>query len=159
MTLGAIGSRAAKRILISFLFLSAVKLFLSVIVHSPFNTINVDSSSTKDLSLQEEIFVALILGPIIETLVFQLLIIELMLKIKISHKLLFAIFTSGLLFSITHYSSLWNIFFALISGVLYASFYVYTRLETQSWYVASSLTLGCHVVYNLYELFRYSPNL
>ena len=114
-----------------------LKIFLSYLFHFIANNLSIKNIGSNDFSILETIVAVIIIAPLIETLIFQFGIQELIFKlIKISDdKLLFSISItiSSLLFSITHYGSLFQILIAFTSGLIYATLYtLLTKVKFQT---------------------------
>ncbi|MFK7748785.1 MAG: CPBP family glutamic-type intramembrane protease [Kordia sp.] len=82
------------------------------------------------MSLTEIFILSVIIGPLIETFLFQYLIIEILYffkKIKINT----IIIISSITFSLIHYYNLIYILVTFLSGIIYASYYLYLKVEKQ----------------------------
>tara|TARA_R110001583_G_C5514211_1_gene397004 strand:- start:71 stop:556 length:486 start_codon:yes stop_codon:yes gene_type:complete len=115
-----------------FIFL---KYFLNI---SSINTIMANSSNLK------QFFVGVILGPIIETLIFQILVIKLVLII--TNKKSIVIFSSAFIFGLTHYFSFFYFTYAFTVGLFFAYLYFLSELKK----INPFLTLL--IVHSLYNL-------
>lgn len=80
-----------------------------------------------DLSLIETFIITVLIGPLIETFIFQFLIIEVLWFFKI--KTNYIVWISAILFSLSHNYNYIYIILILFPGLLYASFYLYLKLE------------------------------
>lgn len=80
-----------------------------------------------------DFFLQVIAGPLLETFLFQFLVIELLLwlckKKGIIRKNGIIIWTSAVLFGLTHYYNLVYIVIIIFPGLLYASYYLFLKLE------------------------------
>ena len=98
---------------------------------------SIDSENSKD-----QFLMAVLLAPIIETLIFQYALIE-----TIRHKLspLYACILSAFAFALFHFYSVYYFLFALISGLIFAYMYFLEKSV-----IKSCLTvLIAHILYNL----------
>lgn len=112
----------------------------------------IDPRSTENpienYGLTFEIIVSLFLAPLIETLIFQLIIIELLVKMKINPSIIISI--SALLFGISHnYNTLYMVA-TTISGFIYAIYYY--KLRNQGKLNSYLLVSGLHSLSNLPSL-------
>ena len=96
------------------------------------------------------IFVSsVIFAPLIETFIFQYCIIELVFKININKKYqtILALLLSSLAFGLIHTYHAVYFVFALISGIIYATVYIYMK---RTGYMNSFMTVYImHLAYNL----------
>jgi hypothetical protein len=81
-----------------------------------------------EFSLLEIFFLAVIIAPLIETFIFQFLIIEILSKFKVNTSLI--LWISTLLFSLSHNYNVVYILAMVFPGLLYASFYLFLKKET-----------------------------
>ena len=80
-------------------------------------------------------FVEVIAGPLLETFLFQFLVIELFFYLKkrgFNINDLVIVWTSSLLFSVTHYYNFVYILIIIFPGLLYASYYLFLKKEKQN---------------------------
>lgn len=109
---------------IIFLILKLLIAFITSIIAT-----YIDPRSTENpienYGLPFDIIVSLFLAPLIETLIFQLLIIELLVKMKINPFIIIS--TSALLFGISHNYNILYIVATTISGFIYAIYYYKLR--------------------------------
>tara|TARA_B110000114_G_scaffold22039_1_gene21000 strand:+ start:1245 stop:1751 length:507 start_codon:yes stop_codon:yes gene_type:complete len=84
----------------------------------------------ENMSLTEIFIFTVIIGPIIETFLFQYLIIEVLFFFK-RIKINTIIIISSLSFSLTHYYNFIYILVTFLSGIIYASYYLYLKEEKQ----------------------------
>lgn len=98
------------------------------------------------------IFLGLVvIAPIFETLVFQFVVLESLLKIKVSASI--ALIISTVLFSLFHYYSLTYILYILCSGWILS--YYYLALRHQGKYNKVLLVILLHALGNLPVFFEY----
>jgi lipoprotein signal peptidase len=71
------------------------------------------------------LFLTVIIAPLLETFVFQYLIIEILYKLKINDEII--IWVSALAFSLSHYYNFIYILAILFPGFLFSSFYLYLK--------------------------------
>jgi hypothetical protein len=76
-------------------------------------------------SLMGILFLTVIIAPLLETFVFQYLIIEILYKLKINDEII--IWVSALAFSLSHYYNFIYILAILFPGFLFSSFYLYLK--------------------------------
>ena len=82
----------------------------------------------KKMSLTEIFVLSVIIGPLMETFLFQYLIIEILSffnRIKVNT----IIIISSLAFSLIHYYNFIYIIVTFLSGTIYASYYLYLKIE------------------------------
>lgn len=96
-------------------------------------------------SLGEIFFLSVFLAPLIETFLFQYLIIEVLLYYKINKSLVIVI--SGLLFVLFHNYNWVYVFFAIFPGLLYASYYIFLKMRKKTF--PFHTIVGLHSLYNL----------
>lgn len=97
-------------------------------------------------SLFESIVIAVIVAPLVETAIFQLLIYRLLRRIRFfKEKQIFIILVSALFFSLVHSYSLLNIFAAFLSGLVWMTAYL-ERIKKDRY--AFLLIAIAHALYN-----------
>ena len=96
---------------------------------------------------EKYLFVAIILGPILETFVFQYVIFKILSLIKLERNwnLLFLIISASL-FGLSHCYSLVYVLYATITGVVLAFIYYFYRLHTKKAFWTTALI---HALVNL----------
>ena len=82
-----------------------------------------------NLSLAETFTITVIIGPLIETFIFQYLIIEFLFRFK-KIKLNIIILVSALTFGFTHYYNLIYVLVICVGGFIYASYYLYLKIKS-----------------------------
>jgi|GEM_PF-2509472 len=92
----------------------------------------------------EGFFIAVLIGPFVETLLFQHMLIKFILK-KRPTALLLSCLVSAILFSLTHYYSWQYILKTFISGLLFASLFLIISHKRQN---ALLIVFIAHAVYN-----------
>ncbi|MES2651369.1 MAG: CPBP family intramembrane glutamic endopeptidase [Bacteroidota bacterium] len=98
--------------------------------------------SIDNMSAINQFLIAVILAPVIETVIFQYALIE---SIRQKIQPLYACFFSALAFAFVHFYSVYYFLFALISGLIFA----YLYLLEKSVIKGSLLVLTAHILYNL----------
>ena len=135
---------------IIFLILKLLIGFITSIVAT-----YIDPTSTQNpienYGLAFDIIVSLFLAPLIEVLIFQLLVIELLIKIKTNINPVFIISTSALLFGISHNYNILYMGATTISGFIYAIYYY--KLRNQGKSNSYLLVSGLHSLSNLPSVF------
>lgn len=76
-------------------------------------------------SLMEIFFLTVIIAPLLETFVFQYLIVEILYKLNINDEII--IWVATLAFSLSHYYNFIYILAILFPGFLFSSFYLYLK--------------------------------
>jgi len=104
------------------------------------------SSSLKFNSLQEEFIITVLIGPAVETLIFQYLIIETLLSLKMTH--IVSVIISGLLFGLSHCYNLPYILVTTVVGLIFA--YYYMRLRHQGLVNTLGLVTLLHALSNIF---------
>lgn len=99
----------------------------------------------ENTSLTEIFFLTVIFGPLVETFLFQYLIIEILYRFK-KIKCEIILFVSALTFSLNHDYNITYIFITFISGLIYASYYLYLKMENKKF--PFLYILGMHSLYN-----------
>ena len=95
-------------------------------------------------SIYEEFFIVVLMAPIIETILFQHLVLKISMN-HISKNKWIAIFVSAFLFGISHNYSIPYICKAFITGILYAGLYFLSVLKKKNPIIVVSIT---HAAYN-----------
>lgn len=116
--------------------------------------------SLKEASLTVIFLATVILAPLIETFIFQFLIIEGTLRVlkKSSFKKYIAAVLSALLFGLTHYYNIYYIGYAFLSGIIFAGIYFYAKGRkglNPYWVVVSIHAVGNLVAFILDDLLGY----
>ncbi|MGM9475030.1 lysostaphin resistance A-like protein [Pedobacter sp. GSP4] len=122
-----------------------VNLCLSLIFSSIsyfFTGKNIAHGVNEGMPISGTFFLAVILAPILETIIFQYAIIE---TAKNKMPKVYACFLSALFFGITHLYNFYYFLFAFIAGLLFA--YIYTIGNTVMKSIGYVFTV--HVIYNL----------
>lgn len=105
-----------------------------------------NNSFTKDIhkfsSLKEEFFLVVLVSPLLETIIFQFIIIEILYE-KVRKELICLI--SGLLFASTHLYNFLYFVFALIIGFAFAYLYFIGKINKK----AFQYVYLTHLIYNL----------
>lgn len=101
-----------------------------------------------EISEKELFFIAVILAPIIETLIFQLLLYRIINKIRISNTTI-VIILMAFTFSQAHWYHWLYVVAAFINGLFLNYFYV-NIFKKKNELIAVSLTIALHSSYNLY---------
>ena len=114
--------------------LSAV--FLELYFH---NTANDNNFS----SIFEEILLAIFFAPIIETLIFQFLIIRV--TEKFTPSITIQVLVSAIIFALSHHYSVSYVMKAFFAGLLYASLFCIAREQRKNAFV---VVLISHMIYN-----------
>jgi len=116
-------------LIIPFIYTLSLALLSNFIEIGPINKETLFQNS----SLFKIFFLLVILGPFIETLVFQVIVIEIITKIfKQKNQHYIGILASGFAFGLAHYTNTHNpiyTFFAIIAGILFASIYVFSKIR------------------------------
>lgn len=99
----------------------------------------------ENYTLTEIFILSVIIGPIIESFLFQYLIIEILYIFKII-KVEIILIISALAFSLSHYYNFIYILITFISGLIYASYYIYLKIEKKKFPFLYILAL--HSLYN-----------
>lgn len=98
--------------------------------------------SIDNMSAKDQFLVAVFLGPIIETLIFQYALIE---SVRQKIRPLYACILSAFAFALAHFYSVYYFLFALISGLIFAYMYYLEKSVIKSFLVV----LTAHFLYNL----------
>lgn len=141
-----------------FVFTLLIKIFVSYLFHVLSSYLEIDNSRKDEFSLSEILFIIVLIGPLIETFVFQFIAQEVGLYFLDNNKgisLLLSIVISSVLFSLTHYDSWYHIFITFVSGVVYGSFYISLRLKGERTILSFLLTSVVHSCFNLSEFLFY----
>lgn len=106
-----------------FLFFLLIECVYSIVVSFGVNWINpgLSDNNTNDWGMLEKFFLKVVLAPILETLIFQALIIELLLYYQV--RALYSIPIAAAIFAAAHY---YNPVYAIVTsfaGLLYAYYY------------------------------------
>lgn len=119
---------------------------LDIIITLIFSTILFPSHTAGPVfaSKIEGFFIAVLIGPFIETLLFQHLIIKFILK-KSATATLLACMVSAILFAISHYYSWEYILKTFISGLLFASLFLIISHKRQN---PVLIVFIAHAIYN-----------
>lgn len=109
----------------------SVSFGLQRIAQSYFQEENFINTSLEGLEIGEIFLIAVIISPLIETFLFQFLLIEFIILlfsfIKIRGGRLISVLVSSSLFAATHPYSFIYLFSALISGLMYGTFYLVAK--------------------------------
>ena len=106
------------------------------------------SSGLKFTSITEEVFLLVVFGPVLETLIFQSFIIKKSLQYFNNDKLI-AILISAIAFGISHYYSIPYVIKATLAGTLYSLLYFIIKSRNTAPFI---FILLVHSTYNLIGL-------
>lgn len=87
-----------------------------------------DISFIEELSLIQIFIIIVIIAPLIETFIFQYLIIEFLFRFK-KIKINIIILVSALAFGSAHYYDLIYVLVTCVGGFIYASYYLYLKIK------------------------------
>ena len=136
---------------IAILFIARIVIGATAYYLSIVFSINTFNAALNGLGLLEQFVIVVIFAPIFETAIFQFGIIELINKINwlrgFRYLNLVAIIISSLFFSLSHFQSYVYLISSLISGILYASSYVFVRHRFDA-SVAAIVIAVSHCLYN-----------
>lgn len=101
-----------------------------------------------DLDLIEQIFWGVIFGPIVETIIFHFLLLELLLHMfkKTKHKEYWVILISAIPFSLIHYYSIQYKIYSFFAGIIFSSAYITARKKNM---LPVAVVFMIHALYNL----------
>ena len=121
-----------------------ISIFLTVVLSPLFDLF--DASVIQPNGAEEhietvvyEFFTAVIIAPLVETLIFQFLVIEFLYLTKIGKRKIVVI--SAIIFSLTHYYSIGYIFYAFSMGVIFSYSYVIRKNATQAFLTVYAIHL------------------
>lgn len=119
-------SNEFKMVVTFTLLLIVVKRIIIGLIMFMFGSINMGNPFFWDLSLSEQFVLAVIIGPIIETLIFHFVLIELLLYLlkKTIYRNYFVIVISAFLFSMVHYYSFSYLILSFFVGIIFSSAYI-----------------------------------
>jgi len=137
-----------KFILLGILAIYSTSLLIHICTIYLENKQGPDTSTESVELILEAILNAGILGPLLETFIFQHCIYLLLKRIIRNEKifLISFLFTSSLLFSLAHQYSTFYIFMSYACGIILAYFYYISTLRKES---AFWMTVSLHACYNI----------
>jgi membrane protease YdiL (CAAX protease family) len=140
----------------TFITFLVLKIVLGFVIHFLGSLVNTNSTAPDTAALEEKIAILFVV-PILESLVFQFLIQEAVLKWfgHLKNKFLISLLVSSFLFAITHYYSTFYVLATFFSGVVYSGLYLEVRQKTNDKINAVALTALLHTFYNLFVFFFY----
>lgn len=111
-------------------------LFLinNIMIFHVFGGINASGSGQGifcSVGLAEQFFISVIIGPVIETILFHFLLMELLLLIfkKATYRFLIVVVISSLIFSFTHQLQIHFLVMSFIGGVILSSSYIIAKIK------------------------------
>lgn len=113
-----------------FLFILILDNFYTLTISLIINLINpklIDVFNGDEFTKLNIFIGSVIFGPLIETFIFQFLIIEILLSLKLNKNLILLI--STILFSLSHNYNVIYIIAMLFPGLLYSSYYLFLKVE------------------------------
>lgn len=114
-----------------------------------FDFTNTTENGLKDFSNNEKFVLIVIIGPLVETALFQYLPIKILEKIGVKNNWI-KIIASSILFALLHFYNPIYIAMTFISGFLLNKFYLESRTKSNFYFVLTALL---HSMYNLYGYF------
>lgn len=130
------------RLIALFIMVNALNSFSFSMLSYFISGDGLSNHSINTMTATNQFLFAIILSPILETLVFQYALIE---SIRQKIKPLYACFLSATAFALVHCYSIYYFLFALISGVIFAYLYYLEKSVVKSFL----LVLSVHFLYNL----------
>lgn len=130
-------------------FIYFVFQFTTAVIANYFDA-KLTSTSIRFSSLLEDFIIVVIVGPVIETLIFQYFIIETLLNSKVAPWI--CVVVSALLFGISHYYNLAYVLVTTIVGFIFA--YYYMALRHQYYLNKLVLVTLLHALSNLFAFFN-----
>lgn len=100
-------------------------------------------------SFTEKIILVLFVAPVFETLIFNLLLNELV--YKFTGKIVYCIILSSFFFSLIHYYSITYVFFTFLAGLVFNGFYFWIRRQ-KGYKIATLVVFLLHFNHNLIGL-------
>lgn len=106
-----------------------------------------ENSFLEKVSIGEQLFLSVLLAPLLETALFQTLFFEVLFRDRQKRRLtIFGVILSGVSFGLTHWYSLPYLFMGIVSGIFYAFAYVSFQKRGGSTFL---LVVALHAAYNL----------
>lgn len=138
-----------KKIIRLFFLIFLFKLINGyVFTYINYRYFKLENAIFEELSEKEMFFLAVVLAPIIETLIFQLFLYRLINKTRINNTLIIIILMS-FAFSQAHWYHWLYVVAAFINGLFLNYFYLYTYKKKNE-LIAVLLTIALHSFYNLF---------
>jgi len=130
---------------LSIIFTFSLSAFFQTFSNKP-----IHSEIVRNYSVIRYFISSIIIAPIIETLIFQVFIIELINKVFGNKWLIRSILISGLIFGLLHYFNTYNLAYTLYTifmGLFFAFIYVIAKVRKDT--IPFQITLICHFLVNL----------
>lgn len=127
-----------------FAILLCIELIYTIVASYISNLIDpqyIDSNPIVNESLEVIFILSVIIAPIVETFIFQFLIIEILLLFKVKHFAIIVI--SGLLFAVAHFYNLAYILAIVFPGLLFAWYYLYLKVHKKNAFLSVTLLHAC----------------
>lgn len=138
-----------KKIIRLFFLIFLFKLINGyVFTYINYRYFKLENAIFEELSEKEMFFLAVVLAPIIETLIFQLFLYRLINKTRINNTSIIIILMS-FAFSQAHWYHWLYVVAAFINGIFLNYFYLYTY-KNKNEFIAVLLTIVLHSTYNLF---------
>ena len=131
---------------LSYLFLAIVNGYLFTQLNKYLH-IKMTQDTVENLSFFDRLFVIGIMSPVLETILFQYIIIEFCLKVFKIH--IWAILISSIVFCSVHFYNPIYLLMAFVGGLILSNYYLFVRANDR---IAIIYTAALHAVYNLYGL-------
>jgi hypothetical protein len=125
---------------------------LWVVLRSPESTDAIEANALIPPDLLRTFAIGVVVGPLVETALFHLLVIELLLRAKVQRAIL-VVTASALMFIGVHLTNPYGVASAISvipGGFVLAYGYLYWRRRTGSWRVASMATWLTHGLHNFW---------
>lgn len=127
-----------------FLFLLGIDIVYTIVASFISNSIDpefINANTISNESLDEIFIYTVLIGPVLETFIFQFLVIEILVLFKVKHTSIIVI--SGLLFAVAHFYNLAYILAIVFPGLLYAWYYLYLKLHKKHAFLSVTLLHAC----------------
>ncbi len=143
------------RLVSSFVVISVISNFLLVRLFILFfGALDMGSPFFLEMDMSAQFIWTVVYGPIIETVIFHLILIELFLYIFKSTKYgyLFSVMITAILFSMSHYYSLHYIVITFFLGIILGTAYIVAKTRDM---LACLVVFLIHAIYNGISLILY----
>ncbi len=125
-----------------FILLNILNSFSFSMLAYFFTGVGLTNHSIRTMGAMDELLIAVVFAPILETVIFQYALIE---SIRQKIKPLYACFLSATAFALVHCYSVFYFLFAFISGLIFAYLYYLEKSILKSFL----LVLSAHFLYNM----------
>jgi uncharacterized protein len=129
-------------------FMSFLCIIRNILISGLTGTGDISNEFISNMGFEEQIIIAVIIGPALETIIFHFLLLELLLYVfkNWNYRYLFAVIISAVIFSLTHNWEVHYLIFSLIGGLIFSTSYIIAKVKNM---IPVVVVFSIHAISNL----------